>query len=280
MKLVVCEKPTAQPDLHEIVREELHAAGPVPRVWLHERVRRRAGVDRDAVSAAVDELDRVGDLLSGHGLVGPAPLRVITLPGGGGLLVGTRPGRFLSVAPATGLPRRVREVPAEARQIALERWTGLENAPAADEAFLAAIETWDTEDDGEDWSSAYGWRDGRFRPDPATPGLWRLRMPGRWFRYAWVDERGRRKLRTDEGLRAAFALARAEGGTAAGLTRTGDYVMLKLPRLPRPEYRLVTACADGREDWIWRVPLRRWSVVEETLTSRLGIYFEETHGEA
>ncbi len=280
MKLVIRDKPAQQPSLQEVVREEAHAAGPVPRAWLQERVQRRTRANREEVVATVDDLLRAGDLLAGHGLVGPAPLRGVPLPGGGALLVGARPSRFLAVETTDDLPRRVPVIPAEAVLVSLDRWTELDRAPAADRALLDTLADREVEDDGEDWSQAYGWRDGRFRPDPNPQGLWRLRMPGGWFRYAWADATGRRRLTTDEGLRAAFALARLAGGTAVQIDHSDGLVRFQLPRLPRPEYRLVAACSEGREGYAWRVALARWSTLEETLCAQLGLRFEDSHGEA
>jgi hypothetical protein len=280
VKLAIRDTPAAQPSLHEVVREEVHAAGPVPRAWLQERVRRRTGVDRDEVVATIDELLRAGDMLAGHGLVGPAPLRGVPLPGGNALLVGTRPTRFLDVAPTDELPRRVASIPPEAVEVPLDRWTGLDRAPVADQDLLDELAERDVEDDGEDWTQAYGWRDGRFRPDPAPLGLWRLRMPGGWFRYVWADAAGRRRLTTDEGLRAAFALARQAGGTSIRLERADGDVLVQLPRLPRAEYRMVAACASGREGWAWRVPSVQWPELSSVLNAQLGLRFEDSHGEA
>lgn len=280
MNIVFLDEPAAQPHLLEAIREEAHAAGPVQRQWLHERVSRRMGAERDDVVQGVDDLLRAGDLVAGHGLVGPAPLRAVPLQDGEVLLVGSRPNRFLEEDTTDGVPRRAKSVPSEALEVPLERWTGIDRASLADEAYLRALTDRAPEDDGEDWSQAYGWRDGRFRPEPEATGLWRLRMPGGWFRYAWVDEQGLRPLTTDEGLRAAFALARDTEAARLTFRTTDEGVEVKLPRMPRPEYRFMVACGSRGTDWAWRVPLGRWGEVRTTLSNQLGIDFEETHGEA
>ena len=280
MNIEFCDAPAKVPPLHEIIREEIHAAGPISRQWLHERVVTRSDRPRDEVSDAVEDLLRAGDLLSGHGRVGPAPLRAVPLPDGEALLLGARPGRWLSVETTDGLPRRVKSIPEEATEVRLAAWTGLDRTPTADAAFLGDLERRDVEDDDLDWSDAYEWRDGRFRPDPENAGLWRLRMPGMWFRYAWFDEQGQRPLTASEGLRAAFAIARGTGGTTVAVDTADGVVTIKLPRLPRPEYRLIVACALRGTDWTWRVPSARWPEVRDTLAQRLGLLFEESDGEA
>ena len=280
MNIVFLDTPIALPPLPEVVREEAHAAGPTQRQWLHERVARRAAAERDDVARVVDELLRAGDLVAGHGLVGPAPLRAVPLPDGGALIVGSRPDRFLSVETTDEVPRRAASIPNDALEVPLERWAGLDRSPPAGPEFLAALTHKDVDDDGEDWSGAYGWRDGRFRPDPTSPGVWRLRMPGGWFRYAWVDERGRRPLTPHDGLRASFALARANGGTSVAAQMTDGSVVVKLPRLPRAEYRFVAACAARSPDWSWHIPAARWDEVRDTLGQRLGMHFEVSNGEA
>ncbi len=280
MKVAFLQAALPGPSLLETVREEAHAAGPVQRQWLHNRVRQRSGLSREEVAEAVDNLLRAGDLLSGHGLVGPAPLRYVPLPGGNALLIGARPARFLDGEPLSGLPRRVRTAPPGAIEVSIERWTGLDRAPRADKAFLASLAARDPEIGPEDWTEAYSWRDGRFRQCSVPEGLLRLRMPGYWFRYAWVDRLGRRTLTSDEGLRASFALAREAGGTTVPCASDAREISVRLPRLPRAEYRFIFACGLLGADYTWRVPCTGWAQVQDVLGRQLGISFEETDGQA
>ena len=280
MRLSILPEAPPAVSLHEAIREESHAAGPVPRAWLQARVARRTGATHDDVVGAVEDLVRVGDILvGGGGLAGPAPLRAVSLPGGGALLVGARPRRWLSVEPSDDLPRRVATAPAEATAVALERWTGLDRAPAADSDYLESLRGRECRLDDADWDQAWCWRDGRFRPAEGHLGLWRLRMPGRWFRYAWVDDAGRRPMSTDEGVRSTFALSREGREPLLALERP-DGVLVELPYLPRAEARLVMACAVGREGRSWLVPRERWGEVAATLRDRLGLLFGEPCGEA
>ena len=280
MRLSLLSEEPPRVSLHESLREECHAAGPVPRGWLQARIARRTGRRHDEIVAAVEELARVGDLLlGGGGLIGPAPLRAVPLPGGGALLVGARPRRWLGMEPTDDLPRRVGEAPEDATVVPLERWTGLDRTPNADSDFLETIRARECREDDNDWSQAWCWRDGKFRPAEGHLGLWRLRMPGRWFRYAWADESGRRPMSTDEGVRALFALSRGERepiDTTAGPAG----VRIDLPFIPRAEARFVMACASRRDGRSWAIPRERWTEVAATLETRLGLTFGEPRGEA
>jgi len=279
VRLSILSEPPASVSLHEALREECHAAGPVPRAWLQARVARRTGRTHDDIVGVVDELARGGDILLGAGgLVAPAPLRAVALPGGGALLVGARPSRWLSMEPTDDLPRRVEEAPEDATAVPLERWTGLDRSPSADSDFLQSLLDREYREDDNDWSQAWCWRDGKFRPAEGHLGLWRLRMPGRWFRYAWADEAGRRPMSTDEGVRALFALSRGERDPI-DTTESPAGVRIDLPFIPRAEARFVMACASGRDGRTWTIPHERWAEVAATLEARLGLTFGEPHGE-
>jgi len=149
----------------------------------------------------------------------------------------------------------------------------------ADDEFLAQLASRDCVDDGEDWTEAWCWARGKFRSERTVPGLWRLRMPGSWYRYAWVDGEGRRPVKTDEAYRAVLALGRATREPVPVLRKDGQ-IEVELPHLPRAEYRAVLACADGRRGRVWVLPGSGWPALRELLQAQLGLAFEERDGQA
>lgn len=174
-------------------------------------------------------------------------------------------------------------------------WAGLDRAPVADGDWLDrldrrlgthAVPAGTTERDGPlDWRARVVTDEGfRWRREAAEARLWRGRGAAGRRRWAWCPPGGGPArvawlpLRADEAHRAAFALARRDGGGApvtvhrADATAEVDFGAW----LPWAEYRFLSLLAVPVRDGArvrWRVPIAQLERVTDTLADRLGVVF-------
>lgn len=265
------------------------------------------------VQETIEQLRRGGDLTAGpgHRWV-PAPLRAIRLRPGRYLLACGAPSQLLAEAldPAT-ITRGVRREAAIAaprdailadrllalggRVLSLERWSGLEGLPPAGEAWLRALGAGSgTFLEKADWDhrQVYVPRAGdqacRWGSDPApsSPALFRARREGGWG-FAWGVDPARegatpRRLTRDEALRTMFSLdRRADLPLAIRPLTTGRGFRVPLVmRLPRPEYRYLSALAlsEGGPSGSFELAPEDWFRVERCLSERLGLRVQAPEG--
>lgn len=304
------------PALPEALRQMLAATGLTTRRMLLTAVSRHLNMDDAAMlplRRTLDALERAGDVLAGPGgRVAPAPVQRVTLPTGDALLVGGVPtATLLEVASGClvteGYPRRVTASSAvwdtllatlEGCTVSVGRWSGLDDAPAADDTWLASLtERWESSrllgglfHLGSLPSSArQGYRPATaVRPQPygwtAAPTLsahtlvrWRDGRADWHFGWTGADDGRCLPLGRDEATRTRFALDRAAGGNLPVRVRpTGDGTSVQIDgQLPAAEYRYLLATSQEvvREGYstAYTVPAGAWDEVAQILRTSLGL---------
>lgn len=300
---------TSRPEVvADLVRAEVTARGSSTRWAIARRVARGASIELATVEEICRQLEAEGDVSAARGgVLHVTPVRLISCGTAEYRIISSLPTRNLqaklsSTIDARGV-RRTLHASHDGDALGLsvakvggiiltpEQWAGLALAPAADEAWLRALDTrltwlpeaaWSLERDGAlDWQGLT-LTDGdlRYRRGAEGARLWRARSPfGRWL-YAWGSPGASPaagefvSLTWDDANRTTFAVARG-GNTpvAAALTRDESDAVLKLDAwLPRSEFRyLSTIATPTGERGAWLIPAPRVDDIVTTLEDRLGL---------
>ena len=311
------------PALVEAIRSELTARRVTTQTSLARAVQRLLGpviaVSGEEVTQVLDEMAREGDLSSASGgRIAAAPLRIVVLTDQYWALHGTLPtARLSSVLPeckVTGGIRRLIEADARRAggvrdavvqsgglELSLERWTGIDRTPPADNAWLSSMDdrlAWQGDTVPPDGTEEE-WR--RYHADPAVSSqrlrwvkakgktrgfLWRRWDERGWYAYAWSDgsvpaDGKSARLTRDEATRTMFALDRqAEASLTFPYSESRKGVKVVLGAfLPRAEYRYLVAVsisAEGRESGNYTVRQELWENLRQTLCGRLAIEFSSS----
>lgn len=313
---------TSDAALAEVVRAELFALGGTLRRVLASRVAQLLSplaISVDRVTEVIRKLATLGDLSVGPGgEVACAPLRAVKVAEGSWLLIGTLPSPLLASrfgGALSGLPRRITGLDGEtmatrldglsARLVTLDRWAGLDRAPAVDAwpaelaARLAAADRY------ADRAAMVRWEDEEiYTPDPAEPrqyrrwkrralgeepALLRARQPGGYHAHAWAKRSGaagdavtRVPLSADEARRTTFAVDAGAGAAIALPFLLGDgFAEITLTAaLPSAEYRYLIGvgaqAGEGEAQRTYRLDPGMWPAASAQLQLRLGVTMVES----
>ncbi|MBX3269504.1 MAG: hypothetical protein KF729_04555 [Sandaracinaceae bacterium] len=298
-------------ELAELVRAEVHARRWTPRASVIARLSRTLAaleVPRlePELLAVCRELERRGDLQRAEGgYLAATPVRAVALGAERWRIFTSAPSASLDAAlpgafERTGLSRVRRagdegmhEAIAVARGVCLrpEAWAGLDRAPRADRAWLDTLDrrldadpspAGSYEREGEPSWRAWAQHEGRFVWRRVEQGrLWRARLANARWLVAWT--RGASPARApfirldrDEGTRARFAVAVADGAPLACRWESdGERARLTVGAwLPRAEYRYASIFGEPVEGGAWTLEAEHRAEVARVLSTRLGLVGE------
>lgn len=303
MRMSRAEAPSVEASrdgLAELVRAEVHARCWTPRSSVVSRLVRAldgvVAVDADAVREVCRELERVGDLqLAPGGNLVATPVRAVALDESRWRIFASASSATLDARLAgewsrVGVRRVRRAIAAELRAsveglrgvvVPPTQWSGLDRAPVADAAWIAALMRRQAEsapDGSLEWR-AWVLHEGRYTWRRSEEGrLWRARHPELGWRRAWTSGESPASTRyarldADEEARTRFAVAREAGAPIAMQWESRDDVAtLTIDGwLPRAEYRHVALYGEMDVGGVWRIEPEHRSALAQVLSVRLGL---------
>ena len=303
----------------DLVRDHVSAHGTCPRAATIRRVCRFVApalrLDESSVAEVCDLLEREGDIVLGPGgSLFATPIRAVDL-GGGRLRIASSfsTGRLATLVAGTwnvvgtsrtclvedGARAGAAIVAAGGVVLTPAGWACLDRVPCADQNWLDGLGrrlkaqpeaplslerdellTWEA---CVPTANGIRWKAGE--EDPSAR-LWRAKNRWGYWHYAWTTGGLPKEvpfvcLRPDEGIRSAFAVARAQHVSLTGsIIKQAQDAVLSVPHwLPVAEYRYLSISSNPREENAvtpeWRVSLGIFNEVIAILKERLGIVFND-----